>query len=64
MKDKSKNKRFEAQIFVRLMLACKYARYRPGFQKFSIFPDDQKPQPSICFKTSGQDFQTFRQTIG
>ena len=64
MKDKSKRKRFEAQVFVRLTLACKYALYRPGFQKFSIFPDEQKPLPSICFKTSGQDFQTFSQTIG
>ena len=28
-----------------------------------MFPGDQKTQPSICFKTSGQDFQTFTQTI-
>ena len=29
-----------------------------------MFPNDQKTQPSICFKTSGQDFQTLSQTIG
>ena len=29
-----------------------------------MFPDDQKTQPSICFKTSGQDFQTLSQTNG
>ena len=26
-----------------------------------MFSDDQKAQPSICFKTSGQDFQTISQ---
>ena len=37
--------------------------YKPDFQKFSMFPGGQKTQPSIYFKTSGQDFQTFIQTI-
>ena len=41
-----------------------YAFYRPDFQKFSKFPDYQKTQPSICFKTSDQDFQTLRKIIG
>ena len=29
-----------------------------------MFPDYQKTWPSICFKTSAQDFQTLSQTIG
>ena len=41
-----------------------YAFYRPDFQKLSMFSDDQKAHPSICFKTSGQDFQTLSQIFG
>ena len=34
------------------------------FQKFLMFPDEQKPLLSVCFKTSGKDFQILSQTIG
>ena len=41
-----------------------YAFYRLDFQKFSIFPDDQKTQPKLCFEISVQDFPTLNQTLG
>ena len=39
-----------------------YAFYRPDFQKFSIFPDDQKAQPKLCFEINVQNV-IFRKKI-
>ena len=54
----------EFQIFTRRMQACMYAFYRPDFQKYSMLPEDQKTQTSICFKASDHDFKLLSETIG
>ena len=38
--------------------------FKNYFQKFSMFPNDQKTQSNICFKTNSQEFETLSQISG
>ena len=45
-----KVERRDMKAFIRCMKACMYDFYRRHFQKFSMFPDDQKYSAKYLFQ--------------